>query len=214
LFERLLHWRFVIVVLVPVKRLADAKSRLAAAYDAATRRALQLELAAGVVAVARATPVVDRVLVATSDPDAAALADSVSDGGLPWNDGLAHAIAQLHPRPDALVILAADLPLVRPDDIEALVRAIPARGVVVARARDGGSNGLGLRPPDALVPGFGAAASAALHLRRARGAGLEAVVCDRPGLALDLDTPADVRDALELLGPGSIRELLVPAAVA
>ena len=91
----------------------------------------------------------------------------MSDGDLPWNEGLAHAIAQLRPRPDAVVILAGDLPLVRPDDIDALVRVIPARGVVVARARDGGSNGLGLRPPDALVPSFGALASAALHLRRA-----------------------------------------------
>ena len=204
----------MIVVLVPVKRLAGAKSRLAGSYDAATRRALQLELAAGVVAAAGAAELVDRVLVATSDPGAAGLAEAVSDGDLPWNEGLAHAIAQVRPCPDAVVILAGDLPLVRPGDVDALVRAIPARGLAVARARDGGSNALGLRPPGVLVPSFGATASAALHLRRARRAGLEAVVCDRPGLALDLDTPADVRAALDLLGPGSIRELLAPAAVA
>ena len=201
-------------MLVPVKRLADAKSRLAAAYGSGTRLALQLELAAGVVAAASAAPTVDRVVVATSDPEASRLAEAVSDGDLPWNEGLAHAIAGLRPRPDAVVILAGDLPLVCPDDVEALVRATPALGVAVARARDGGSNGLGLRPPDALMPNFGIPDSAAVHAQRALGAGLEAVICDRPGLALDLDTPADLAAVLDRLGPGRIRDLLAPAAVA
>jgi 2-phospho-L-lactate guanylyltransferase len=196
-------------VLVPVKRLQGAKSRLAASYEPEERRALALRMSAGVVAAARAAHGVDRVWVVSSDPEAALLgADVLDDGGLAWNEGLAHAIALLDPLPDAVAIVAGDLPLVASADVEALVAAIPARGVAVARAHDAGSNGLGLRPPDALVPNFGLVGSAAIHAERARAAGLEAVVVDRPGLAHDVDTPQDAERVRALLGPGAVRDLL------
>lgn len=202
-------------VLIPVKRLVGAKSRLADGYDSAARQALALAMTAGVVAAARAARGVDRVFIVTSEPDAASLgAATLDDGGLPWNEGLAHAIAALAPLPDAVAIVAGDLPLVTAADVEALVAAIPPRGIAVARAHDAGSNGLGLRPPDALVPNFGLPGSAARHLERARAAGLAGVLVDRPGLAHDVDTPADADRVRALLPPGPVRDLLdhrVPA---
>jgi 2-phospho-L-lactate/phosphoenolpyruvate guanylyltransferase len=202
-------------VLIPVKRLAGAKSRLADGYEPSARQALALAMTAGVVAAARAAAGVDRVWIVTSEPGAGSLgAATLDDGGLPWNEGLAHAIAALQPRPQAVAVVAGDLPLVTAADIEALVAAIPAHGIAVARAHDAGSNGLGLRPPDALVPNFGLPGSAARHLERARDAGLEAVLVDRPGLAHDIDTPADAARVRDRLPPGAVRDLLdhrVPA---
>ena len=124
----------------------------------------------------------------------------LSDGGLLWNEGLVHALAQVAPAPDGVLFLAADLPTVLPADIDALIAACPPRGVAIARARDGGTNGLVLRPPAVIVPSFGSPASAAVHAALAGQAGARAVVVDRPRLALDLDTPDDLAAALAGVG--------------
>jgi 2-phospho-L-lactate guanylyltransferase len=188
-------------VLIPVKRLDAAKTRLAPVATPAQRRALMRRLVTHAADAAVAVVGHDAVWLATSDPAAARLAarigvGSLSDGALPWNQGILHALAGL-PAPSAVaVFLSADLPLVGAADVRALVTAAAPGTAVVARARDGGTNALALRPPAALVPAFGAASSAAVHRRRAHHAGLAAVVLDRPGLALDADTPQDLRDAL------------------
>jgi len=43
-----------------------------------------------------------------------------------------------------------------------------------------------------ITPAFGSAASALVHAQLAATAGIESVLLDRPGLALDVDTPDDV----------------------
>lgn len=202
--------------LVPVKRLPSAKTRLSGALRPAERLALVPAMLGDVLDALRSAPSVERVSVVTSDLAAATAATrtdgvaAVSDGGLPWNDGLARAVAWLEPRPTAVLIVAADLPLVQPEDLEALLAALPPRGIALGRAHDGGSNALALRPPDALVPNFGVPGSAARHVERAVASGLEAVVVDRPGLAYDLDTPEDVVRFLDApIGGRRTRALLV-----
>src|SRR5690242_5061013 len=100
-------------ILLPVKRLHDAKTRLAPLLSLAQRRELMealvertLETLAGVEGV--------RVHVATSDRRAAALATArgagvLDDGGLPWNEGLRRAIAELDGSVEAVAIVAGDL---------------------------------------------------------------------------------------------------------
>ncbi|MBB1050764.1 2-phospho-L-lactate guanylyltransferase, partial [Dietzia sp. CW19] len=56
-------------IVVPVKALDRAKSRLARALPASDRRALALAMAADVFRTCVATPGVSRVRVVTSDPD-------------------------------------------------------------------------------------------------------------------------------------------------
>ena len=72
---------------------------------------------------------------------------------------------------------------------------MPARGIAIARAHDGGTNALGLRPAAAIVPSFGVDQSARAHAALAEAAGLEVAVVDLPGLALDVDTPDDAARA-------------------
>ena len=187
-----------IQILIPLKRLATVKQRLAPAATAAERERLMLSMLEHV-AGAALTSGEGPVSLASSEPRAGALAASlgvglVTDGGLPWNEGLVHARELVGA--DALVggvlFLAGDLPLLEPGDVSDLVAAAPARGVAIGRAHDGGTNALVVRPADALDPSFGAPQSAAVHSRLAAAAGLEAVIVDRPGLALDVDTPDDV----------------------
>jgi 2-phospho-L-lactate guanylyltransferase len=188
-------------VLVPVKNLDACKQRLAPVLDAGQRRSLMLGLLEDVIEQAFAADAVSAVSCVTSDEAAAEVAVQlgarvISDGGLPWNEGLRHALRQIAPRPPAVAFVAADLPCIGPDDIDALAAALPLRGIVIGRARDGGTNALALQPPHAIMPAFGRRASAAVHARLADDAGVSATILDRPGLAFDLDTPDDLDHAL------------------
>ncbi len=194
-------------VLVPVKRLEGAKTRLAAGYTADERRELVLAMLADVLAALAATPRLGAVSVVTGDATVEAEARRLGagvlpDGQLPWNDGLLFAARSLGAPPPALAIVAGDLPLLAPADVTALVDALPARGVAIGRAHDGGTNALALRRADGLVPSFGVPGSAAVHAARAAQAGLAATVVDTPGLRLDLDTPADA-ERIVAAGGGS-----------
>src|SRR5262249_38971157 len=126
------------------------------------------------------------VALATSEPQAPSLAAElgialVDDGDLPWNNGLLHALRLLPEAPEAVLYLAGDLPLVTADEIRALADAVAGGGAAIGRAHDGGTNALGLRPPDALAPAFGSPQSARVHARLAEQAGLDVVVVDLPG---------------------------------
>jgi 2-phospho-L-lactate/phosphoenolpyruvate guanylyltransferase len=190
-------------VLIPLKRLDTAKSRLGSALSGAERRRLMAAMVAHVARAAVAAGV-GRVALASSEPDAPALAaglgvECVSDGGLAWNAGLAHARVTLTAPARAVLYLAGDLPLVEPDDICALVAAGADATAVIGRAHDGGTNALWVAPAAALEPAFGARRSAAVHAVRAVAGGLRPVVLDRPGLARDVDTAADLALARRLL---------------
>lgn len=139
------------------------------------------------------------VALATSEPEAHTLAEAlhvgvVSDGGLPWNQGLVHARDRAG-RSAAVLYLAADLPLLAADDLVAFAAAAPTPGVAVARARDGGSNALLVTPPRAFTPMFGQPRSCEVHRATAAELRITCRVVDIEGLALDVDTIDDARDA-------------------
>jgi 2-phospho-L-lactate/phosphoenolpyruvate guanylyltransferase len=186
-----------IQVLIPLKALATAKQRLSPDVSLDSRRRLMLHMLRRTVAAALGAGV-GPVALATSEPTAPELADAlgvdvVSDGGLAWNEGLLHALRSIQPLPSAVLYLSADLPLVSAADILAFVQAAPDPGVAIARARDGGTNALLVRPAAALSPTFGHQPSTAAHARQAEVRGIPAVILDIPGLALDVDTVADLR---------------------
>ena len=204
----------MIDVLVPLKRLDRAKSRLGEALDAAARARLMRALVDRTLAEAARAPSVGRLVLVSSDRCSAEIAAAhgiawFDDRGLPWNEALAAATREAVLSEDVL-ILSADLPLVTSDDVEALVAAAPPRGLAIARARDAGTNAVLLRPGGAILTCFGVAGSAAEHARLAGEAGLRAVIVDRPGLATDLDTSADLREVLRIGVPEELRGLLDP----
>jgi 2-phospho-L-lactate guanylyltransferase len=108
------------------------------------------------------------------------------DGIEVWQDegsGLNRAVDAAVRRIGAPVLVVhADLPLLGTDDIDQVLAS--HADVVIARAHDGGTNGLLLRR--LMTPAFGPS-SASVHARRARSAGLRVHVVDLPGFALDVD---------------------------
>jgi 2-phospho-L-lactate/phosphoenolpyruvate guanylyltransferase len=188
-----------IQILIGLKLLSSAKQRLMPQLSLAERRSMMITMLTTVAGAARESHL-GPVALATSEPAAPSLAsaldvDVVSDGGLPWNEGLMHALDRVGDTPPAVLYLAGDLPLLRAHDLLAFVDAAPASGVAVARARDLGSNALLVRPAHALTPMFGSPHSSQVHHAAATSRGLECRIVDIPGLALDVDTIEDARDA-------------------
>jgi 2-phospho-L-lactate/phosphoenolpyruvate guanylyltransferase len=170
-------------VLVPLKTL-DPKSRLAGALSAGERSELMRTLLERVVGALQEAGV-ERVTVVSAEP-----VDGYEvwlDRGLPWNDAISAATAEVVRTPIAAVV-SADLPFLRAEEVEELLAATPERGIAVARALDGGTNAVSMRPPGLVRTRFGEPGSAAVHA----GLGVAAAIVDLPGLAFDVDTPADL----------------------
>jgi 2-phospho-L-lactate guanylyltransferase len=182
-------------LLIPLKRLDDAKSRLASVLSAEDRAALMLELLQGVLAAAEEADV-GPITVVSAEPAVPAGVDRFDDGGLAWNEALAAAMREVVREPIAAVV-SADLPRVTAEEIQALVEATPDRGLAIARALDGGTNAVSMRPPAAVMTHFGEPQSAAVHAQTTAAAGLAARLVDLPGLAFDVDTPADLAELRE-----------------
>jgi 2-phospho-L-lactate guanylyltransferase len=179
-------------VLIPLKRLDDAKSRLAEVLSAEERAALMLELLRGAIAAAEEADV-GPITVVSAEPVTLESVPRFDDRGLAWNDALAAAMREVVREPVAAVV-SADLPRVSAEDIQALVEATPGRGMAIARALDGGTNAVSMRPPAVVMTHFGEPQSAAVHAQATAAAGLAARLVDLPGLAFDVDTPADLEE--------------------
>lgn len=185
---------------IPVKPLDAALGRLAGALEAPERRRLQQAMLVAVLA-ACASSRVDEILVVTTDAAAAAAARSkgarvVSDHAPPrgMNPAVVRGcmVAQ-DIGADAALVLTADLPLAQASDIDAVVaHARPEPSAVLTPSRDGtGTNAMLLCGPRVLAPALGIG-SLARHEEQARRLGVHVVRCERPRLALDIDTPEDL----------------------
>lgn len=179
-------------ILVPLKRLAEAKTRLAPVLSAEERAALMLDLLHVVLAAAEEADVGPITLV-SAEPVAPEGVARFDDRGLAWNDALAAAMREVVSEPVAAVV-SADLPRVAAEDIRALVAATPERGLAIARALDGGTNAVSMRPPAVSMTHFGTPQSAVVHAQATAADGLAARIVDLPGLAFDIDTPADLAE--------------------
>jgi 2-phospho-L-lactate guanylyltransferase len=195
-------------VLMPVKVLAQAKSRLAA-LAGSRRGELALALACDTVAAVLSSSSVARVIVITDDqvagPALAGLGalvvpDEPRDG---LNAALRHGAAHAASRwpGSALAALSADLPALRPDEVSRALRAAAAWPTAfVADAAGDGTTLYAAAPGGAFQPAFGLASRS----RHAAGGAAELHLDGIPGLRRDVDTPEDLRSAVTLgLGPRS-----------
>ena len=156
-----------------------AKGRLSGVLDPARRGALARQMADHVLATLREAGIAP-VRVANGDRDLNA--DVTEAARLAEKDGATD-----------LLLVMADLPYLATSDIGALIDAGRQSAVVIAEAKDGGTNALLLRPPTVLAFAFSRERpSAVTHAEQARRLGIEPAILRRPGLAQDIDTPADL----------------------
>jgi len=99
-----------------------------------------------------------------------------------------------------VAIVNADLPCVTPDDVRALLEALPDNGIAVAPAGDGTTNALALADPSLFAPLYGPG-SAEEFRSHASQLGVESVLVVRPNLADDVDTLDDLDRLGDRVGP-------------
>lgn len=192
------------VAIVPVKPPAVGKSRLAGLPDdrrAALARAFALDTVAACVA---ADAVADIIVVtddfrfasevSTSTPECVVLPDGVS-GDL--NASLVQAAHEAARRWPGLgfAAICADLPALRPDELSAVLDALPATGFV-PDVHGTGTTVYAARALADFAPAFGP--DSALNHERA---GATPMVGDWPSVRQDVDDAGDLGRAL-LLGVG------------
>jgi 2-phospho-L-lactate guanylyltransferase len=196
-----------VFAIVPVKDLWGTKSRLKPILDPGARAGLTLYMVGRVVsAIGRAG--VENIGVVS--PDRIVLDEVRKRGATPLlqeSQGLNPALEEgrrwvIERGGSSLLVLPADLPLIDPDDVNAVLEGVvETRSVTISP--DGvhtGTNALLLRPPDALPFAFGPGSYEA-HLHAAQERGLDVRICERPHLAFDLDAAEDLAHLDEKKAP-------------
>ncbi|MFC8296349.1 2-phospho-L-lactate guanylyltransferase [Micromonospora orduensis] len=190
-------------VVVPVKRLTAAKSRLRGALPGVPHEELALALAADTLHAVLACPAVAEARVVTDDARVAQVARAAGARVLPDEPDAGLNAAFRHGAvagPAGWVAgLTADLPALRPAELAAALLAAQADGVrrFVPDAPGDGTVLLAAPPGVALDPRFGVG-SAAAHA----ASGALPLTGDWPSLRRDVDTAADLAAAARLgLGP-------------
>ncbi|GGO48149.1 2-phospho-L-lactate guanylyltransferase [Streptomyces daqingensis] len=194
-------------LLMPLKPLSRAKSRLAAAAAAPARARLALAFAQDAVSAALTCTAVHDVAVVTNDEQAAEelaalgahIVPDAPDAGL--NPALAHGAAVVRGiRPEApLAALNADLPALRARELARVLQAAAeAPRAFLADAAGTGTTLLSAMPGHALRPRFGPRSRAG---HAASGAS-ELLLADADSVRQDVDTEADLAAAVVLgVGP-------------
>jgi 2-phospho-L-lactate/phosphoenolpyruvate guanylyltransferase len=184
---------------LPVKRFAEAKRRLATGIEGDRRRQLVAAMLADVLEAVAAARMVDRTVVVSDEPGAAELAAEAGAELIPDTPAAGHSEATLAGIEHAVghgaecvVLLPGDCPLLDPRELDRLLTGVPATYAGIVPDRHGtGTNALVLAPPSSIRPAFGEG-SCARHVAAAREAGIPYGVEELPSLGLDLDTPADI----------------------
>lgn len=184
---------------ITAKRFNAAKQRMSGGVPEERRLALVEAMLGDVLAAVSAARQVRSMVVVTGEEAAASLAESAGAEVLHDPEDAGHVgAARIGIRrtrelgADTVVLLPGDCPLLEPRELDSLLTGLPDPFVAVVPDRHGtGTNAIAMRPPDAIPPSFGEG-SCQRHLELARDSGIPHAVEEVPGLALDLDTPADI----------------------
>lgn len=187
-------------VIIAVKLLPAAKTRLSAAFDAAARERLVLAMLTDTLTAANHATAVRSITVVTPDRTAAAAARALGAATVldptppghrdPLNNAIRSAADLLAAQISNLVVLQGDLPSLRTAELN---RALDAarehrRSFVSDRQGTGTAALFAFGAP--LRPQFGSDSA-----RRHRDGGAVELSGDWPGLRCDIDTPADLAHA-------------------
>ena len=201
---------------IPVKDTRHAKQRLAAVLNQEARTRLAQAMLEDVLSAVVAASSLAGLIVVTADPTATAMARRygatvLSQGGEQGQtQAMRYAVDALVAQgSQAILTLPIDIPLVTPQEIDAVVAAAqrdPEFVIVPAHDRQG-SNAILCAPPGHVPLSFGNH-SFAPHLAAARERGIAPRVVELPGIGLDIDNPADLAAFLAIPSQTRTRRLL------
>jgi 2-phospho-L-lactate guanylyltransferase len=187
------------MILVPVKNLRNAKQRLSPTLDSSARTELAHAMVADVLQ-AIANYDEEDVSLVTSDPFALDLAKQHrfevirDDSNVSETDAIAMATELCASRGvQSTLVVPGDIPLIEAEDIRAIYESAPPNGSVLVPSTDKRGSNAVLRRPAALFPLRFGSDSFMPHLVAAIATNTSCVVLSLPRIALDIDTPEDLR---------------------
>ncbi len=187
-------------VIIPVKPLNRAKSRLSQVLSPAQRQELAETMFRHVLHVVNNVPQIMGTLVVSRDGRALSIAReygarTVQESGTPeLNSALMRATQVVARwRGSGVLILPADLPVIAEADLGGILELAQHNPSVVIATdeHEDGTNAMLIRPPG-LIPYAYGAGSFYRHVELARKAGADVHVYQSKRLALDIDVPADL----------------------
>lgn len=199
-----------VCVILPIKPFDDAKERLATGLDPAARRTIAEAMVRDVFAALAQAREVDAVVVVSAEPRIAEIAGEVAtaviaDERTGHSDAARAGVAwAIEHDCDKVVMLPGDCPLLDPQELDDLIvrtREDRVEFVVIPDRMGTGTNGLVIKPPDAVSPSFGPD-SRQRHIALGLAAGRRTAEHEVPSLALDLDTAEDLLELAEALAGG------------
>lgn len=198
------------MILVPVKNLSAAKQRLAAVLDQPSRTALAQAMLHDVLAALHGWKNRPQVAVVSSDPYAIKLAEEYKFEIIrdPKNPGETGAIEMatrqcVEQGVESTLVIPADIPLIQSWELEEILNQAPVEGSVLVPAADGRGTNAAFRRPANLFPLRFGNDSFKPHHAAAQATGKPCIVLNLPGIAVDVDNPADLQQLISL--PGETR---------
>jgi 2-phospho-L-lactate/phosphoenolpyruvate guanylyltransferase len=204
-------------LLIPIKDPTNAKSRLSDLLSADERRRLAWAMFEDVSRAVTNARNPDRVVMVTSYPPAIERARVlgwdvlIEESQISESASVDWASRILSEQGfETVMRLPADLPLVRGEDIDALLAVdLAAPGALLVPSRDGmGTNAI-IRTPPTLFPSRFGPNSLELHKSESARVGVECAIVNNLRVALDIDELADLHELLECgLGPTSVDAII------
>ncbi len=192
----------MIFAILPVKSPQNAKQRLTGFLAVEQREALARLLYRQTLAALCQAEGIDRIVVATSDPEIAAHARRSGALVFEENEQVSHSVSAdaaclraMEMGASTVLLVPIDVPTVTSADFSRLAACVRP-GLVVVPSSDGtGTNALVRTPPNCIESCFGPG-SFRKHLDQARSKGLRTDVLRLRGLMFDIDTPEDVAELI------------------
>ena len=200
-----------VIAIIPMKPLAQGKSRLAQSLTEEQRADLALGMLRRVILAIKAASV-DTVWVVGGDDRVRAITrglggDSLEELGEDLNDTLKKAFELAFDQGKSALYVAGDLPFLKPSDIHSMLQASRSLGnVTLAPARrDGGTNAILVPFAVALQPELGQR-SFMKHLTQAARLETSVAINSSQGLGFDLDVVDDL-ETFQHMEPGLLERL-------
>lgn len=196
--------------LIPAKGFSHAKQRLSPLLGASERGMLAEAMLRDVLSRVVSTRSLDATFVVTGDAKVSEITSSLGarlireQEETGETDAVTFALMEMKQRGiRSALIIPADIPLVRAEDIELLVEQVSEAGLsspfaLLVPSHDRmGTNALLLSPPDVIQLRFGYD-SFSYHLSQVAARGLPVRVLENERIALDIDQPQDLKRFLSV----------------
>lgn len=202
------------MILVPIKNTAFAKQRLASILDQPARTQLAQAMLTDVLNTLHEWKNRPKVGIVTGDPYATKLAEEfrfevIADTDNPGETGAIEMATRLcvERGEDSTLVIPGDIPLITVGELEEIFKHAPAEGSLLVPAGDGRGTNAAYRAPADLFPLKFGNDSFKPHHAAAQATGKACVVLKLPGIAVDVDNPADLRQLPSLPGDSRAQRL-------